>query len=175
MTSAIHSVPARTRCRLAFRWLLVSLLLASFAPRLHAGLGKALKHERRHEIDALEEAWCSALLHADTEALASMMSDDYISITARGILQTKDETLNKLRTRQTRIISLELSDRKVRFYGSTALVTSLAQVEGTSENEDISGNFRYTHVYVRNPSGVWKLVSAEASRIPGSYEHDPHP
>ena len=174
MTGAIHSVPARTKCRLAFRWLLVSLLLASFAPRLHAGLGKALKHERHHEIDALEEAWSGAILRGDADALATMLSDDFIAITTRGMLQTRDEVLNSLRTRQTRIVSLDLSDRKVRFYGSTAVVTSLAQVEGSNENQDISGSFRYTHVYVRNSSGKWMLVSAESSRIPETHVRDQH-
>lgn len=135
-------------------------------------MGKALKHERHREIDALEEAWCGAILRGDADALATILSDDYISITARGMLQTKDETLNNLRTRKTRIVSLDLSDRKIRFYGSTAVVTSLAQVEGSNDSEDISGYFRYTHVYVRNSSGMWKLVSAEASRIREMHGHD---
>ena len=174
MTGATQHAHASLRRPTTFRWLLVSLLLTSFSPNLHAGLGRALKHERHHEIDALEEAWCGAVLRGDADALATLLSDDYIAITARGMLQTKDEALNSLRTRQTRIVSLDISDRKVRFYGSTAVVTSLAQVEGSNETQDISGSFRYTHVYVRNSSGMWKLVSAEASHIPETHGRDQH-
>jgi ketosteroid isomerase-like protein len=59
----------------------------------------------------------------------------------------------------------------VRFYGTTALVTSRAQAAGSNaEGEDISGSFRYTRVYVRNAQGKWKIVSFEASRIRQSGE-----
>jgi ketosteroid isomerase-like protein len=166
MTGATKIAPATTNRRRALRWLAPLLLLALCAPTLHAGLGKALKHERHHEIDQLEQAWCTAVLHGDATALGNLLADDYISITAKGMLQTKAQALENLRTRKTQIVTLDLSDRKVRFYGFTAVVTSLARVEGTKDNEDISGSFRYTHVYVRNPAGLWKLVSAESSRIP---------
>jgi ketosteroid isomerase-like protein len=53
----------------------------------------------------------------------------------------------------------------VRFYGTTALVTSRADVSGTNTGGDFSGSFRYTRVYVRNAEGKWKVVSFEASRI----------
>ena len=61
--------------------------------------------------------------------------------------------------------SLEVSDRKIRLYGTTALVTSRAEVKGTGPEGDMSGAYRYTRVYVRDPHGVWKIVSFEASRI----------
>jgi ketosteroid isomerase-like protein len=53
----------------------------------------------------------------------------------------------------------------VRFYGTTALVTSQADLSGTNAGEDISGSYRYTRVYVRDAQGKWKIVSFEASRI----------
>lgn len=150
--------------RTIVRWLTVFSLLVLCAPSVYAGIGKALKHERRHEIDQLEQSWREAILHSDATVLNNLLSDDYTGITAKGMLQSKDEAVTNLRSRQ--IVSLEVSDRKVRFYGVTAVVTSLAQVQGTKGNEDISGSFRYTHVYVQDSSGVWKLVSSEASRIP---------
>lgn len=173
MTGATKIAPATIIRRGLLRWLAPLLLLALCAPALHAGLGKALKHERHHEIDQLEQAWCNAVLHGDTSALGNLLADDYISITAKGMLQTRTQTLENIRTRQTQIVTLELSDRKVRFYGATAVVTSLAHVEGTKDNEDISGSFRYTHVYVRNAAGLWKLVSAESSRIPAERASNP--
>lgn len=173
MTGATQTAPATNTRKGLLRWLAPLLLLALSAPTLHAGLGKALKHERHHEIDQLEQAWCAAVLHADTGELGNLLADDYISITAKGMLQTKAQALENLRSRQTQIVSLAISDRKVRFYGFTAVVTSLARVEGTKDNEDISGSFRYTHVYVRTPAGLWKLVSAESSRIPAERASNP--
>jgi ketosteroid isomerase-like protein len=82
--------------------------------------------------------------------------------------------LANLRSGQTHITTLDISDRKVRFYGTTALVTSLAEVQGTTADGDLSGNYRYTHVYARDPQGAWKIVSFEASRIREPGEHGDH-
>ena len=140
--------------------LLPMLMLAVWAPLLHAGMPGAQKHERRHEIDQLEEVWRNAILKPDPGALDQLLADDYMAITAFGTLETKDETLAKLRSGQRHITSLTFSDRKVRFYGGTALVTSLASVEGTNASgENVSGSYRYTRVYVMNPQGEWKIVS----------------
>lgn len=95
----------------------------------------------------------------------SLLADDYTAITANGTLQTKQDWLASLRSGRVHISTLDISDRKVRFYGDTAVVTSRAQVQGTGSEGGVVGSFRYTRVYVRNPQGKWKIVSFEASRI----------
>jgi ketosteroid isomerase-like protein len=147
------------------------LMLALWASPLHAGLPVTQKHERHHEIDQLEEAWRNAVLTGNTAAMDSLLADDYMAITASGILQTKEQALANLRSGRTHLTQLDISDRKVRFYGSTAVVTSLAEVKGTNPEGEFSGSFRYTRVYVRDARGVWKIVSFEASRIRVPAEH----
>lgn len=145
-----------------------SLLLAAWASPLQAnprGMPRAQKHESRHEIDQLENQWRDAVMQGDSKIMNSLLADDYMAITAYGTLQTRDEALANLRSGRWRITTLDLSDRKVRFYGRTALVTSLADVEGTTPDGTVSGSYRYTRVYVRDPQGAWKIVSFEASRI----------
>jgi len=96
------------------------------------GPPKEKKHEIRHEIDQLEEKWRNAILKGDTPAMDGLLADDYMAITASGTLQTKAQTLDNLRNGRMHFTSLEVSDRKVRFYGTTALVTSYADVQGTT-------------------------------------------
>lgn len=137
------------------------------------------KHESRHQIDELEDAWRDAVLNSNATAMASLLSDDYTAITASGTLQNKEEALANMRATARHITSLTFSERKVRFYGLTAVVTSLADIEGTNaEGLDVSGSYRYTRVYVRDPQGRWKIVSFEASRIrePGPHrKSESHP
>jgi ketosteroid isomerase-like protein len=159
--------------RMALPFSLVLLSAYWLAPHLpaqalsapQAGMHRAEKHESRHEIDQLEETWRKAILNADISALDALLADDYMAITASGTLQTREETLNRLRSGRLHFSTLDLFDCKVRFYGTTALVTSRATVIGTSPDGPMEGNFRYTRVYVRNKTGVWKIVSFEASRI----------
>jgi len=92
----------------------------------HPGLPRGEKHEGRRDIDQMEEAWRKAVLTGDVSAMNGLLADDYIGITPNGMLQTKEEALTWLRSPRRHITNLELSDTKVRFYGSTALVTSFA-------------------------------------------------
>lgn len=132
---------------------------------------RAEKHESRHIIDQLEDRWRDAVLKGDTDTMSSLLADDYMAITPFGTLQTKDEALNSLRSGRWHITALNFTDRKVRFYGRTALVTSVAEVEGTSPEGDLSGSYRYTRVYARTPQGGWKIVNFEANRIHQPADH----
>lgn len=164
------SVPVSTpfplgRRRAINRLIAAILALAVCCSVVYAGQPKLKKRDNRHEIEQLEEAWRVATLKSDTNAMSALLADDYIAITAYGTLQTKEETLANLRTRRVHIAYISLADRKLRFYGDTVLVTSLASVQGSTPDGDLTGSFRYTRVYVLNPQGQWKIVSFEASRI----------
>lgn len=141
------------------------LFVALSAAAQQPGMPRAEKHEFKHEIDQLEENWREAELKSNIAAMAALLADDYMAITASGTLQTKDQALAGLRGGQTHFVALDLSDRKVRYYGSTAVVTSLARVKGVTPEGDLTGSYRYTRVYVRDSTGKWKIVSFEASRI----------
>ncbi len=136
-----------------------------------AGMPKAQQHESRHEIDQLEEKWREALLKGNTAAMQSLLADDYLAITSSGTLQTREQALENLRAGRTHFTQMDISDRKVRFYGSTALVTSIAEVQGTTNEGDVSGSYRYTRVYARDAQRAWKIVSFEVSRIREPGEH----
>jgi ketosteroid isomerase-like protein len=169
-----HLSPA---CRLQRKkgWAIVAALaLAAVTLPVHAGLLKTQKEESRHEIDKLEDAWRDAILSQDTKAMDALLSDDYMAITPSGTLQNKDDTLANLRAGRVRFSTLNISDRKVRFYGTTAVVTSLADIEATTADGSVTGSYRYTRVYVRNAQGQWKIVSFEASRVrePGPHRRN---
>jgi uncharacterized protein (TIGR02246 family) len=152
----------------------VLLLAVGAIPLFAGGLSLGQKHESRHEIDQLEDEWRNAVLTSDAKAMDSLLADDYMAITPSGTLQSRDEALQNLRSRRVHITSLTISDRKVRFYGATAVVTSLASIEANTPDGQVTGDYRYTRVYVRNAEGVWKVVSFEASHVrnPGPHQRN---
>jgi len=151
---------SRERC-FAIGFALLLLLTAGKLP----AVPRAEKHETRHQIEHLEDAWRSAILKGNITAMDALLADDYIAISPTGILQSKEQALANLRSGSVQFKTIELSDRKIRMYGSTALVTSRAEVNATSPEGEISGSYRYTRVYVKDAHGVWRIVSFEASRI----------
>ena len=147
------------------------LSLAVGFAQAKAGMPRAERHESKHEIDQLEQNWRDAILHRNVQAMDALLSEDYIAITANGMLQSKEQTLANLKNGVLRVEAIDLSDRKVRFYGQTALVTSKAELKGNKGDGEISGSYRYTRVYAKDARGVWKIVSFEASRIHEPGEH----
>jgi len=153
---------------------LATFVLLLAAAQLCLANGLVQKHERHHSIDQLEDAWRNAALTGDTKAMDALLADDYVAITPSGTLQTKAETLDNLRSGKVHFTLLTITDRKVRFYGTTAVVTSLATMEATTPEGPVTGDYRYTRVYVRNAQGKWKIVSFEASHVrpPGQHKHN---
>ncbi len=162
---------AQLTVRLSSVAALLFCLLATGVAQKSSGMPRGERHESRHEIDQLEQTWRNAIMTRDAQAMESLLADDYIAITANGTLQSKEQALTNLRSGTVNFAAIEFSDRKVRFYGQTALVTSRAEVTGSTGEGDISGNYRYTRVYVRDSKGDWKIVSFEASRIRDSDDH----
>ena len=149
------------------RWAMAVVLFLAFAaaPLFAGGISLAQKHERRHEIDQLEDEWRNAILNSDVKAMASLLAEDYMAVTPSGTLQSREETLQNMKSGRLHFNSLVVTDRKIRFYGNTALVTSLANVQASTPEGQLTGSYRYTRVYVRDAQGIWKIVSFEASRV----------
>ncbi len=162
----------KTASSVALNRLSVGLaILALLAAAPIYAMPHAEKHEVRHQIESLEKAWCNAILHQNVTAMDALLADDYMAITPSGILQSKEQALASLRTGALHLSSIELSDRKIRLYGKTALVTSRAEVSGSGPEGDVSGSYRYTRVYVMDARGVWRIVSFEANKIHDPQEH----
>lgn len=170
MLQAVRSRFEFPRRRLALTGLIVAMvLLAGWtgSAQPHNGLSKAKRHATRLIIDHLEEQWRDAVLSNNTAKMNSLLADDFMAITPFGTLQNKDQTLTSLRSGHWHFTTLKMSDRKVRFYGRTALVTSEAEVQASTPEGELSGNFFYTRVYARDAHGNWKIVNFEANRIDG--------
>jgi ketosteroid isomerase-like protein len=154
-----------------FRVIVAAVVIAAMAHPVYAGI---TKEDNRHQIDRLEDAFRSALLTSNTKAMDSLLDKDYMAITPAGTLESREDTLDSLRSGKIHFTTLEVSDRKVRFYGSTAVVTSQVTIEATTPDGPVSGNYWYTRVYARNAQGQWKVVSFEASRVrePGPHKRN---
>ncbi len=120
----------------------------------------------KHQVEKLEENWRAAELSGDVDAMDKLLSDDYVGITMSGQVVTKMQQLDRIRKRGLVLTKLALDDVKVKLIGtSAAIVTSLAEVDGTNDGAPMHGTFRSTRVYSRLPSGAWKITNFEATRV----------
>ena len=137
----------------------ISLLLVLFAAFSQG-------QTREQELIALENKRVEALVKSDTEYLATLFGENYILITFDGQVRDKFFTLEAIEGGETKFDFLNYEDMVVRITGDTAVITGTAIRNGTSRGRTISGDFRFTHVWVR-VQGEWKLVAIQESRISG--------
>ena len=129
------------------------------------------RHDQyKHQVEQLEEAWRTAEINCDVDAMDKLLSDDYVGITMTGQVVTKTQQLERMKRRALVLTKIDAQDVKVKLIGTTAIVTSLSEVEGTNDGEPMHGKFRSTRVYTRLPSGTWKITNFEATRVgPSSF------
>jgi ketosteroid isomerase-like protein len=128
------------------------------------------QHPRRndqykHQVEQLEQAWRTAELNGDVDAMGKLLSDDFVGINMSGQVVTKTQLLERMSGRRTVLTRIDLDDVHVKLLGQTAIVTSRAEVEGTNEGVAMHGKFRYTRVYMRTASGAWQITNFEATRV----------
>ena len=147
--------------------ILCLILLTAAGPYVAAAKAPkpAKKPDYKRQVEQLEELWRVAQLNDDIGQMDRLLSDDYVGITMNGQVVTKAQQLERMRSRQLELTKIDLTDVKVKLIGTTAIVTSQANVEGTNEGTPMHGTYRYTRVYSRLPSGLWKITSFEVTRV----------
>lgn len=139
--------------------LFLALALAP-APRLaaQADKEKAVREVLRQMIDAD--------LKDDAAELDRTLAPDYVIIRDNGVVRSRAETLDGIKTHSTKFEAFDLSDVLVRLYSDTAVVTFHANIHGSRAGKDMSGQFRETRIFV-NRGGAWRAVLAQRTRISG--------
>jgi ketosteroid isomerase-like protein len=81
-----------------------------------------------------------------------------------GDVWTKAQDLALVKSGETVIKSWVLADMKVRVYGDAAVVTGRSTIKETYKGEDVSGQNRWTHTWVKL-AGRWQCLAGHRSEI----------
>ena len=119
------------------------------------------------EINRLEKGMQDGMLKNDMALFERVATDDYLVINPVGMVGTKADALAN--SQNVKIESFSADDVKVRVYGDAAVVTGRATIKGqlkaaADAAQDISGQYRYTRVYVKQ-QGQWRLASFQFAPV----------
>jgi ketosteroid isomerase-like protein len=127
-------------------------------------LGVAWAQNVQKQIKQLETDRAAAVVKGDVATLDKETSDDYTFINANGQMSDKSQTLNSIKTGETKLTADDLSDLNVRVYGDTAVVTGKAEVKGTVRGQPAPGPILFTRVYVKK-YGRWQSVAFQQTKV----------
>lgn len=116
------------------------------------------------ELIALEHQIGAAVVQQDIAFLERVWADDFTYGGVRGELRTKAEVLSDIKSGGLKFELLKFDDLHVRVYGSTAVVNGRATTKGQGPLGEISGQYRYTRVYVKR-RGQWRLIAFQGTPI----------
>jgi ketosteroid isomerase-like protein len=118
------------------------------------------------ELREMLRKWDEAYSGRNTEALASILADDFLFTNATGTVINKGQYLmgNIKAPDITLAIIIDSADVKVRVYGDTAVVTSRGAQKGQRLNRSPTARYRYTDVWVKQ-QGRWQAVASQATLI----------
>jgi ketosteroid isomerase-like protein len=119
------------------------------------------------QVRDMERQWRQAWLAGDAATLDKIHADDYTAIPNIGTVSTKAEVMADVRNGAFRYSRMEHSEMTVRIYDTTGVVVGRTINEGHRGGRDVSGDFRYTRIYVKR-NGNWQAVLAQYTRITGS-------
>jgi ketosteroid isomerase-like protein len=138
----------------------VTFIFKKAAPPQEAQAGATPEKPVRpvQEVLKLDRDWASALVRRDTRSLERAMADNGIATAWNIEVLNKPQYLAEIASGDFAFKSIEIDEAKVRVYGDAVLVTGRYTVKGRYKEQDISGQHRYTNLYVKQ-QGAWRLVS----------------
>ena len=124
----------------------------------------ALGQEAEDELRQLEDKIADAVVRRDIAFVARVWAEEFVYTGVRGEVKTKTDILAELRAGDLQFDVLKFDDVRVRVYGDAAVATGRATTKGRSKQGEISGEFRYTRVYVKR-LGAWQLVAFQGTPV----------
>ena len=115
----------------------------------------------------MEEDLRVAITKGDAKAYGRIVGDDYVFTTQDAVIRTKAQMVTAYDSGSIKYESVKFEELKVYPYGDMAVVTGRSTVKGQDGGKDISGQTRYTRVYVKR-QGKWQLVATQLTRVPQS-------
>jgi ketosteroid isomerase-like protein len=101
----------------------------------------------------------------DAAAPTRILAEDFTFTSPFGEVITKEQRIAEIKPGGVQFDSYTVDDVKVRVYGDTAVVTSLATLSGKRGDQVLAGKYRGTSVFVKK-DGNWQVVAAQSTRIP---------
>lgn len=108
-----------------------------------------------------EKEWVTAIVQKDTATIERLLADDFIG-TTNDVRYGKAEAVNDVKTGVHD--TLDMDDVQVRLYGNAAVVTFDQKERSRHGEEDFSGHYLFTNVWVKQ-GDRWVAVSSHGSRV----------
>ncbi len=137
-----------------------------FAAFAAAAVLSSAQQDTAATIEKLDAAWGKAIVAKDVAQLDKLLANDLIYGHASGVLDTKKDYLDKIRSGRQVYETLERKKSIVRLMGNTAVTHSWMHVTGVNPQGRFDDKLMLLHVWAKRPgSPDWQLVAHQTARV----------
>ncbi len=115
------------------------------------------------ELRALEARLDQARVAGDMSVFEAVLGPGFRTTSPVGAIADRDQSLKDFATRTMNVTRSESKDIVVRPFGNVAIITGVADMDVSVRGLGVSGEYAYTHVYMKSEAG-WQVVAAHSSR-----------
>jgi hypothetical protein len=117
------------------------------------------------ELLPLEKARVDTLCKGDLPGLEKVFARDMTYVHSSGVLESRSEFLDKLRTGERKYVSMEHDPGvAVRSYGNVAILTGSTKVQVIVKGQTQNLHLRFTEAWQRRGK-QWQVVAWQATKI----------
>jgi ketosteroid isomerase-like protein len=142
----------------------LAILTSSFAFAASQAASGTTDSDVQQNLMRLEHEDSEALIKGNVAVLDRDTSDSFAFTAPDGMTSTKADLINSVKTGDLKFESSVIDNMKVMQYGDTAVVTYTTTDKGSWKGHDISGNYRWTDVWVKQ-GPKWQLVAGQGTPI----------
>ncbi len=113
-------------------------------------------------VAALDAEYQAAVKINDADTMDRILADDFVVVTGTGQIYSKADLINMARTKRVQYEHQEDTNKTVRVWGDTAVVTATLWLKGVDQGKPFDWHVWFSDTYVRTPSG-WRYVHGQAS------------
>jgi ketosteroid isomerase-like protein len=119
-------------------------------------------------VAALDIEYQEAVKNNDVATMDRILADDFVLVTGNGKIYTKADLLKEAAEENVIYERQEDSNRTVRLWDNTAVVTALLWAKGTDRGKPFDYKVWFSDMYVRMATG-WRYVFGQSSlRLPAT-------
>ena len=116
------------------------------------------------DILALEEERFAAMIARDFPRLQLLVHDELMYTHSSGVVDGKATWLDSMKSGRVKYKKAQCTERKVRMYGDTALITGRAQIEAEIGGQPKTLKLLFLNAWTKTPQG-WKFVAWQSTPL----------
>lgn len=122
-----------------------------------------ISHEQQL-VKELEYEFIASCLRADIDKLDTILADRFIFTDPKGILMTKAEWLDSMKSGEFVFNSLTISDLQVHLSNNIASAKAELNVQAKSKKADYHGVYSALDIYEKR-EGKWQMILSTANQL----------